>query len=155
MLGHFAGLSRVFREYQRFTASQYAQLARLEGPTGRENRSSRASWRSGLESLYAVIRPFTTAHVQATSVIWEYTSPGEDLPFRLSGVNRSDNNIPQATRLEVVRDVLDRQKDNAGIYTQGGHREAFVLAGSRCVAYRDSIRILTSPGSNDTALVPV
>ncbi|EJD33443.1 hypothetical protein AURDEDRAFT_177471 [Auricularia subglabra TFB-10046 SS5] len=130
VLGHFAGLSRVFREYLRYTTSQYQQLARLEGQVSRENRSTRPSGRVGLEALVNVIRPFITSHVQATEVIWEFDGTPEDFPFRLAIVHRADSSIPLPTRQDVVREIMGRQDANASVYSQGGHREGFTIMGA-------------------------
>lgn len=136
VLGHFAGLSRVFREYLRYTTGQYQQLARLEGQVSRENRSTRPSGRVGLEALVNVIRPFITSHVQATEVIWEFDGTPEDFPFRLAIVHRADSSIPLPTRKDVVREIMGRQDANASVYSQGGHREGFMLAGAGFVVPR-------------------
>ena len=128
ILAHLAGLSRMFREYNRFTNIQYAQLTRIEMNVNRECRSSRVSSRSGLEALYAAIRPFTTEYATAAAVPWEFGGAlHEAHPFRIASVHRADCSIPYSTRDEAVKDVLDRQSNNADIYSQSGSLLRFAL----------------------------
>ena len=69
---------------------------------------------------FALIRPFTTDYATAVAVPWEFGgAPLTDTyPFRVASVHRADCSIPYSTRHDAVRNVLDKQDQNADIYSQ-------------------------------------